>query len=204
MLGGKTAQAMNTNQKITKVDIRRFRDLCTYARSIFVHFRHLFETGPENRAILNRCAPKLFGDICYVLRSQIILEACKITDPAVMRSHENLTIEYVMTHLQDRKIIDRLKDRADRLHAFRKKIEPARNKIISHNDRDTILSGNALGGASIEDWNQFWQDLSRFLEILSDRYLGESGFHLAAPSNQTDVPELFSALQPGWIGTLPG
>ena len=70
-------------------------------------------------------------------------------------------------------------------------------------DRDTILSGNTLGGASIEDWNQFWQDLSRFLEILSDRYLDESGFHLATPSNQTDVPNLFSTLQPGWIGTLP-
>jgi hypothetical protein len=128
----------------------------------------------------------------------------KITDPAVMRSHENMTIEYLMTHLQDPTIIDPFKDRTDRLHAFRKKIEPARNKIISDNDRDTILLGNTLGGASIEDWNQFWQDLSRFLEILSDRYLDESGFHLATPSNQTDVPNLFFTLQPGWIGPLPG
>jgi len=72
---------MNTNQKITNVDIRRFRDLCIYARSIFVHFRHLFETGPENRVILNRCAPKLFGDICYVLRCQSYWRLARLLIP---------------------------------------------------------------------------------------------------------------------------
>ena len=36
---------------------------------------------------------------------------------------------------------------------------PARNKLISHSDRQTILAGQPLGGAPQTASDEFWLDL---------------------------------------------
>lgn len=188
---------------ITETDIRIFRTQSVYARAIFVHYRHLFESGADNAALLTTTAPIFFGDLCRALRAQIILEVCKLTDPAgSRRENENLTIELFVTRLdtKDIGVANRLKEVSEQLHLFRKKIKPARDKLISHSDRASIRSGKPLGGVDIDAWDQFWQDLDLFVNILSCQYLGEPSFHLNAVSNQTDVPRLIAALQsPGSI-----
>jgi hypothetical protein len=191
---------------ITETDIRIFRNQSIYARAIFVHYRHLFESGADNAALLTTIAPVFFGDLCRALRAQIILEVCKLTDPTgTRRQNENLTIELFVRKLdgKDHGVANQLKELSDHLHGFRKKVKPARDKIISHSDRATILSGKSLGGVDIDAWDQFWLDLDRFVNVLSSQYLGEPSFHLNAVSNQTDVPRLLAALQsPGSI-SLP-
>jgi hypothetical protein len=55
--------------------------------------------------------------------------------------------------------LKRLNELNDKLLAFRAKLLPARNKIISHSDRNAIRAELALGAASDEEWNKFWLNL---------------------------------------------
>jgi hypothetical protein len=43
---------------------------------------------------------------------------------------------------------------------------PARNKLISHSDRKSILDGFALGGAAEDEWDAFWRNLEEFVQTI--------------------------------------
>jgi hypothetical protein len=52
------------------------------------------------------------------------------------------------------------------MHNFRAKIVLARNRLIGHLDRESVLLRQPLGGAQPNEWNRFWLDLQEFLHIL--------------------------------------
>jgi AbiU2 len=105
-------------------------------------------------------AGMFFGDLNQMLKEYIILQACKITDPAHdVHNNDNHTIAFLLERYDfssDPSISKRLTDLLASIRAFRDKLRSARNKLISHLDRDTILAGRPLGVATDEDWNQFW------------------------------------------------
>ena len=51
---------------------------------------------------------------------------------------------------------------------------PARNKLISHSDRDAILAGQALGGAPQDEWDEFWFNLQDVVCIIYEKVFGTS------------------------------
>jgi hypothetical protein len=119
------------------------------------------------------------GDNNLILVKHIILETSKLADPAQdFRGNENLSIEFFVNHADfstDQTAFENLKYRATKLRGFGKKLKPARDKLISHSDRMTILSGiKGLGGADADEWNQFWLDVQAFVNILCERYLGQT------------------------------
>ena len=67
--------------------------------------------------------------------------------------------------------MDRLRQLTGKLDLFRAKISPARNKLIGHLDRNSVLSGQSLGGVPQAERDQFWLDLQDVVQIvrLSDR-----------------------------------
>ena len=75
----------------------------------------------------------------------MILQVCKITDAARdFRKNDNHTIAFLLQHYDfsgDPATTQRLAQLDARLQAFRQKLLPARNKFISHSDRDAILAG---------------------------------------------------------------
>ncbi len=81
------------------------------------------------------------------------------------------------------------------LYAFRQKILPGRNKLISHLDRDAVLDGKSLGGTPIDDWNQCWLDLQDFLHIFYKRYVSEDHFYLNGIAGLSDAEQLVLALK---------
>jgi len=84
----------------------------------------------------------------------------------------------------------------DSIDAFRSKIVPARNRLIGHLDRDAVMAGVPLGGASEADWAQFWDDLDQFLNLVHTRYVDPSGtFHLNDVGMISDADSLVKALK---------
>ena len=141
-------------------DIEIFANYCVFVRSIYLHARELFETSSnEDKALMKRTAGTFFGDLNRVLNEYVILQVCKITDPAHdVYNNDNHTIAFLLEHYDfssDLPILNRLKELRASMQAFRKKIEPARHKLISHLDRATILASRPLGAATDEDWSRF-------------------------------------------------
>jgi hypothetical protein len=148
----------------SKEDIEIFADHCVFMRSIYLHEKALFETSAtDDRDRMSRTANIFFSDLNRVFIEYTILQVCKITDPAAdFRKNDNHTIGFLLQHYDfsgETATLKRLNELNDKLLAFRAKLLPARNKIISHSDRNAIRAELALGAASDEEWNKFWLNL---------------------------------------------
>jgi len=179
-------------------DIEIFANHCVFMRSIYLHARELFETSSaEDKALMRITAGTFFGDLNRVLNEYGILQVCKITDPAHDGNYDNHTIAFLLEHYNfssDPPILKQLEDLHARMEAFRKKLLPARNKLISHFDRDTILAGSPLGAATDEEWNQFWLDLQDFICIVHRKVIGSS-FYFNGVAGLSDAGDLLKALR---------
>jgi hypothetical protein len=180
-------------------DIETFANYCVFMRSIYLHTRELFETSSiEDRSLMQRTAGTFFGDLNRVLNEYVILQVCKITDPAHdNRNNDNHTIAFLLEHYDfssEPSTLQLLQDLQARMRAFRQKLLPARNKLISHLDRDAILAGGALGAATDQEWDQFWLDLEKFIYIVHRKIVG-SPFQLRGVAGLSDASGLLKALR---------
>src|SRR5262245_23367387 len=182
-------------------DIEIFANYCVFMRSIYLHTRELFETSSAgDKALMDATAGTFFGDLNRMLNEYVILQVCKITDPAHdIRKNDNHTIAFLLEHYDfssDPSILKRLKELDASMRAFREKLLPARNKLISHLDRDAILADCPLGAAADEEWSQFWLDLQDFICIVHRKVIGSS-FYLNRAAGRSDAGDLLKALRHG-------
>lgn len=182
-------------------DIEIFANYCVFMRSIYLHARGLFETSSAaDKALMGATAGTFFGDVNRVFNEYLILQVCKITDPAHdIRNNDNHTIAFLLEHYDfssEPSILEPLKALQASMEAFREKLLPARHKLISHLDRDAILAGRPLGAATDQDWSQFWLDLEKFIYIVHRKVIG-SPFSLTGVAGQSDAGDLLKALRQG-------
>jgi hypothetical protein len=130
----------------------------------------------------------------------MISQVCKITDPAQdFRKNDNHTIAFLLQHYDfssDPTTSERLHQLDGRLQAFRQMLLPARNKLISHSDRDAIMAGQALGGAPQAEWDEFWLTLQAVVCIIYEKVFNTS-FQLNAVAMLSDADGLLKALKHG-------
>lgn len=176
-----------------------FCNRCVYLRSLYVHYETLFERTGLRNELMKRVAPIFFGDLAQALAEIVVLEVCKLTDPEGRAGRRNLSVEYLVNNYDrsaPRDETDALRSAAAKLHAFRAKVEPARNKLIGHLDLDAVLSGEPLGGAALDEWRQFWLDLQDFARIVHKRYVdGDGAFYVNAVGYVSDAELLVKALK---------
>jgi putative transcriptional regulator len=183
---------------VTVSDVQAFADLCIYARSVYTHYKEIFEKTLPTQNPLKKLSPHFYGDLAWMLREYIILQVCKLTDPAADgRGHENLTVKFLMVNADfgtDPAGADKLRLRAEKIEQFRARLKPARDKFISHLDRKSVLDGRPLGGASTTAWNAFWHDLDAFVSLLWQHYLGGDPMHICGAA-RSDAAVLIQALR---------
>jgi hypothetical protein len=193
-IGQKPKQAAEMTE-----DIEIFASYCVFMRSIYLHTRELFETSSAaDKALMSATADMFFRDLNRVLNEYVILQVCKITDSAHdIRNNDNHTIAFLLKHYDfssNPATSTRLKELSASMRAFRKKLLSARNKLISHLDRDAILAGRPLGAATDEEWSQFWLDLQDFICIVHRKVTGSS-FYLNGVAVRSDSGDLLKALR---------
>lgn len=150
-------------------DIEFFIKHCLETLLIYRHYQILLGTESHHE-LLHSIAPIFFNDLNSMMKKHIILQVCQITDPEKTWDKNNLTIEFLVNR-SDGALRKNLEPIAQRIHNFTKKIKPARNKIIAHLDRDTILNGKYLGAANQNDWDKFWVDLEEFMKLLKENII---------------------------------
>jgi hypothetical protein len=182
-----------TKSLVTKDDVKAFRDTCVLLRSLWRHYQIWLEGSP----LLQSIAPIFFVDIHALFVRNLILEVCKITDPARTIGRTNLTVKFLIDcsdFSSAPNTLDMLKRLDDSMHAFRDKIVAARNRFIAHFDRESVQLGQSLGGASQEDWLQFWLDLQDFLDIMHKLYVDPNSHFYLNGIAQSDAERLVKAL----------
>jgi hypothetical protein len=188
-----------TSPDISTKDVDAFCNFCTHLRAVYRHFQILFEETTTRRELLAEVADTFFYDLNQILFGHLILQICMITDPEQSGGSKNLTIAFLVNNSDfstNPDKVNELKQLNDRIHKFREKILPARNKFIGHLDRHSVLNVQELGAANRSEWNQFWLDLQDFVHILHKHYIDANGhFYLDEIGDLSDADKLITALK---------
>jgi hypothetical protein len=87
--------AMNDQTEV----LHEFAKICWQLEIQHDLFRSLFDRGPSQAELLQRTAPFLFGDMYAVMRNQLFLGFCRITDHAGSGKRTNLTTNFIVERL---------------------------------------------------------------------------------------------------------
>ena len=185
---------------VSRDDVEAFCSFCVSLRSTYRHFQILFEEGGDlRRQLIQDTAPVLFGDLNRMLIEHLILQICKITDPEESFGRKNLTVKFLINNSNFSNAageLPKLRQLADSIGAFRDKIVIARNKLIGHLDRVSVLDGSPLGGADKDSWGKFWLDLQEFTQVLHKQYIDSHGhFYLNGVGQLSDADSLVKAIK---------
>jgi HEPN superfamily AbiU2-like protein len=155
-------------------EVRDFSAHSAYIRSVYVLATHIWRDSSEaQRKLMESTAPSFFDYMGQVLAEYVVLAACRVTDPAKDGRNENLTLEtFVNTFGAGSQTGKQLDELRQQMLAHRKKVQPARHKLIAHADREAIRQGKSLGLASWREWDAFWAALRKFIIILNESALG--------------------------------
>ncbi|KAF0221624.1 MAG: hypothetical protein FD176_3095 [Rhodospirillaceae bacterium] len=187
---------------VSDSDVQEFADHCFYMHCVFEYLETLYETSDAaDQQRMHNAAQFFFADLKRILIEYITQQICNITVPPVTNIKGGVAVNHTVAFFVEYSDFgaadaefERLKVLRAEMEAFRKKLEPARNKFTAHRDRDAILAGQALGAAPVEDWAAFWLHLQEFVEILHRRYIG-TGFNIKGPLS--DAYALLKALRHG-------
>lgn len=186
---------MNENeQERNKQIVEAFCYECLWAWIVYDQYKKLFEKGEPRLNLLSRVALTFFKDLNTVLKHYLLLQICKLTDPAKSCGNKNLSINHIVECLPwPDDIKKQLGSLAKELDAFREDIKSARDKIFSHNDLKTFIENRNLGEFSEGAEKTFWENLQKFVNIIYWHYF-EGPFPINVVS-EYDADDLIVALK---------
>jgi hypothetical protein len=126
--------------------LQQFAEICLQLKIEHDLFRSLFDRGPSQADLLQRTAPLLFGDVYAIMRNQLFLGFCRVTDHAGSGKRTNLTTNFIVEQLPwSPEVRAKLAEVNGRLKRFRKFVEPARSRRIAHMDLRAQMQKETLG-----------------------------------------------------------
>lgn len=140
-------------------------------------------------------APMCFQDLNGILIEHLVIQFCKVTDPAQTGKHPNLTTNYIVEALPwPDDVRQRLCEANDRLIAFRKYVVEARNKRVAHVDLAAQITPlGDLGVFPKGDDAKFLANLQSFVGI-AYAHLNGGAARSIHPGAATDTHQLIRAL----------
>ena len=80
----------------TDKTVKRFCEHCRSIKIVFNEYIILYETNKVRRQLLGKVAQNFFSQLHDILIEYILLNMCKLTDPAHSHKRDNLTVEYMI------------------------------------------------------------------------------------------------------------
>ncbi len=157
---------------LSETVIVKFCDFCQWAYDVWMTNRTLFDENPKSQELNEGCVG-FFARLNIITKEYALHQITKLHDPPVMGGNICLTVGYIVEYGGwEKETYDILKKLQDNMECFSKRIKPARNKILSHNDLKTFISESTHGdfeeGADIK----YFEELQKFNNIVCNKILG--------------------------------
>jgi len=174
--------------------VMSFCEECVWTSSIRTHFTQLFERGEKRHQLLAEVARTFFHDMNLALLEYVLLQQCKLTDPASSGpGKDNLTTNYIAGLPWKAETQKLLRTENDDLMRFRDRINDARRRLVAHTDLRTRMDQVVLGSFTKEEESQFWATLQRFVNIAHEEAVG-GPFEIEASMPDGDAASLIQRL----------
>jgi hypothetical protein len=175
--------------------VSAFYKQCIWARAVRTHFEVLFQSGEQRNQLMNETAKTFFHDLNWIMLEYLLLQQCKLTDPASSRKDTyNLTTNYVLSLDWTSDTKQKLAEESRILQKLREKILPIRNQMISHLDLNAGIALDSFKILNLDEDNAFWEHLQNFLALAFEEALPGESFELDLPMPEGDAGDLLSRL----------
>ena len=145
--------------------------------------------------LLGRTAANFFVDLNHMLHGYVLLNICRLTDPAKQFGNDNLTVHQVNAAMKAAGIplsADAEKY-SDIIHRHRDRIIDVRNKLLSHMDKHVIMNRLTLGGHTPEEGQEFLEALQGYCDEIG-RAVGVGPLDFRYSPGPGDAIDLLTAL----------
>ena len=171
-----------------------FREQCIWLRCCYNTYLALYESGDCIKEVLQASAPVFFHELNKILIEYVLLQICKITDPAERGGHKNLTFEGVNTALEENGLMSKeIADFSSGLSRYRDLVKDSRNKLISHLDRESVLKGLPIGEHPEEEVTAFFESLQGYVDAVGNA-VGVGPLDFQTTAGAGDVVDLIRTL----------
>jgi hypothetical protein len=152
-----------------KTEFNAFREQCIWTRICFNIYSKLYESGPETLKLLEKKASTFFHDLNIILIEYCLIQVSKHLDPKETRGRSNLTIDYINSKLNKYNLMTQeIQNLSNLLTNYRSLIKDARNRILSHTDRDTVLLNIAIGAHDATEVSAFFENLQQYCDAVGN------------------------------------
>jgi hypothetical protein len=160
-------------------------------------YKRLYESGKDAQRLMSATAPLFFHDLNHILVEYCLLQISRLTDRPRSMGRDNLTVAYLNRLLTaEGKLTARIRETSKQLSRYREVIGDARNRIISHADRQTIVDDEALGAHTPEDITGFFASLYAYVDEVGNA-VGVGPLDFRCTSGPGDVLDLLRYLSRG-------
>lgn len=178
-----------------KDTFRAFREESIWLRSVYEMTMALFSSDSDVDALLKRTAPHFFGDLNHVMIEYWILVVSRLTDPARTGKRENLTASLLIEQLQALGLCSpEIQATAARLQPYRTLLNDARNRAVSHADKETFLNPALLGEHRESEIGDFLNSLQSFNDLVGEA-VGDGPLDFRSTNGPGDVHDLLRCLR---------
>lgn len=168
---------------------------CIWTRTIKEHFDDLYFSGEKRHKLMDEVASTFFLDLRRLMMEYLILQQCKLTDPAISgKERKNLTTGQILALSWTDETKKRLDEQDRNLQLLREKIISIRHKAIGHLDLQSNLSSNQFNILSEEEEFKFWDHLQEFVRASMSEALPGEPYEINATIQVGNVNSLISHL----------
>ena len=135
-------------------------------------YRELFGTKESRIKILNEAAPNFFYIVQRRLWESLLLDICKLTDPAKSAGKKNASINSINQFITDEEFKNRVSNRVSELMKATSFCRDWRNRHISHSDFELAVNKTAkqLEEANSEKIEKVLDLFQEYINLFQNHY----------------------------------
>ena len=158
---------------IDKSVIEEFCSHCDWTYQCWMMRKHLYDENPDERLLRHPHHHFFFTRLEKILQEYWLQEVAKLHDPATQYGFDNLSVDYILNSGQwPDNLKSKLQKLKDEMSKFSMSLRDVRNKLLSHKDKDTIVSGVTLGGFNAGEDVTYFKSLEEFVSEVHNYVLG--------------------------------
>lgn len=147
----------------------KFCELCNWAYECWLTHKRLFDDNNRKEQPLGK-AGDFTARLSQITSEYVLLQICKLHDPAVDGNSRNLTIDFMVRFGEWGSDTERIAAIVSRLTVLFEKIRSARNKVLAHNDLETLKCNSVLGEFPQDLDNEYFSALQDFVNEVHQKW----------------------------------
>ena len=178
-------------EPISKDIAVKFCEVCNWAYESWVTHKLLFDDNQKTEDNIDKC-PYFTQRLSIITQEYSLQQIAKLHDPAIQGNSLNLTVDYIVRFGEWGERRDAIDEIHGKLRELWNRIKAARNKILAHNDLETLMADTDLGSFPQGLDDEYFEVLQELVNQVHEKWVG--GLHFFNDLAKADVQEFLNLL----------